>query len=75
MRLIIDVPALDVVVPRSVASNHQGGDGQHAPSGRVQALDQLFDLPCLNILLCFGTHPRRWQSLTVGVERLKKKPG
>jgi hypothetical protein len=73
MRLIIDVPALEVVIPRSAASNDQGGDGEHAPSGRVQALNQFFYFPCLNILLCFGTHPRRWQSLTIIVETEVKK--
>ena len=47
MREIMEVPALR----RPMSEGLAGGDGVDVPSGGIKALDELLDLPHLNVLL------------------------
>ena len=49
IRLIIEVPALSRSVKLKIEENHK--EEKKAPSGRVEALDEVLDLPHLDVLL------------------------
>jgi hypothetical protein len=59
MRLIMEVPALDEAINWCLKQAKVGDD---RPSGRVKALDELLDLPHLDVLFRYVlAHPgRRW---------------